>query len=121
MNVQEGLLALVVAALGGYRDTRGHVLVLMAVIYCDERMQRKVSQGESTQSEIPGKSGTNSKGLFQGSHAGGAQLLQPLAVTTPGKHHLSGGCFSWGLLIKYPLCLEQTNIPDSWKESRYLA
>ena len=62
MNVQEGLLALVVAALGGYRDTRGHVLVLMAVIYCDERMQRKVSQGESTQSEIPGKSGPNSKG-----------------------------------------------------------
>ena len=56
MSVQEGLLALVVAALGGYRDTRGHVLVLMAVIYCDERMQRKVSQGESTQSEIPGKS-----------------------------------------------------------------
>ena len=62
----------------------------MAVIYCDERMQRTVGQGESTQSEVPGKSGTSSKDLFQGSHAGSAQLLQPLAVTMHVKHHLSG-------------------------------
>ena len=63
--------------------------VLVAVIYCDERMQRKVSQGESTWSEVPGKSGTNSKDLFLGSHAGSAQLLPPLVVTTHVKHHLS--------------------------------
>ena len=62
----------------------------MAVIYCDERMQRKVGQGESTRSEVPGKSGTSSKDLFQGSHAGSAQLLQPLAVIMHVKHHLSG-------------------------------
>lgn len=45
MNVQEGLLALAVAALGGYRDTRD-MCVLMAVIYCDERMQEKSAKGK---------------------------------------------------------------------------
>ena len=79
-------------SLGWLQGHQGPVLVLMAVIYCDERMQRKVGQGESTRSEVPGKSGTSSKDLSQGSHAGSAQLLQPLAVTTLEKHHLSEAC-----------------------------
>ena len=54
LSLQEGLLAPAVAALAGCRDTRGDVPVLVAAIHCDERMQRKVRQGESTWSEVPG-------------------------------------------------------------------